>query len=384
MKHLLWLPWLAALLILPSMSLGQGKPSTKTKIQQAQNKLKDIKQDRKEIQKKISEVREEKSEVREDLGFVNARIRRTNAEIKKTKELLDSRRAEQRKAQQALLEANNLKAATREKLKNRVASIYRQGQAPAVMLLMGSSDAGSFAARKAFVERIAQRDRDLFEEIKARQAAVSQRKKEVDGLVGEVQDLERRLRGEQAKLMEAQSDQQSILKGLNEKETRLESQLDELEAESGKLQGLINSYQSASRPGSRSYLPAFRGGLVRPASGRLSSRFGYRIHPISKKRRMHTGIDIAAPTGTPIVAAAPGVVISATTMRGYGKTVVLDHGGGFSTLYAHCSRLLVSAGQRVKAGQRIALMGSTGYSTGPHLHFETRVNGAPVNPLGRL
>lgn len=384
MRGLIWLSLILASCALPCLALGQAKPSTKTKIQQAQNKLKDIKQDRKEIQKKISEVREEKSEVREDLDFVNARIRRTNSEIKKTKGLLDSRKAEQRKAEQSLVEATNLKAATREKLKNRVASLYRQGQAPAVMLLMGSSDAGSFAARKAFVERIAQRDRDLFEEIKARQAAVSKRKKEVDGLVSDVQELEQRLRREQAKLMEAQGDQQSILKGLNEKETRLESQLDELEAESGKLQSLINSYQNASRPGSRSYLPAFKGGLVRPASGRLSSRFGYRIHPISKRRRMHTGIDIAAPTGTPIVAAAPGIVISATTMRGYGKTVILDHGGGFSTLYGHCSRLLVSAGQRVKAGQRIALIGSTGYSTGPHLHFETRINGAPVNPLGRL
>jgi len=378
--------WLAMLAfgLLPCAGLGQAKPSAKTKIQQAQTKLKDIKQDKKEIQKKISEVREEKSEVREDLEFVNARIRRINAEVKKTSDVLESRRSEQRKASQALLEATNLMGATKEKLKNRVASIYRQGQAPAVMLLMGSSDAGSFAARKAFIERVAQRDRSLFEEVKIRQSAVAQRKKEVDGLVAEVLGLERKLKSEQARLIEAQGDKQSLLKGLNYKEDRLESQLDELEEESGKLQGLITSYQNASRPGTSAYLPAFKGGLVRPASGRLSCRFGYRIHPISKKKRMHTGIDIAAPTGTPIYAAAPGIVISATTMRGYGRTVILDHGGGFSTLYGHCSRLLVKSGQRVKAGERIALMGSTGYSTGPHLHFETRVNGRPVNPLSRL
>lgn len=209
--------------------------------------------------------------------------------------------------------------------------------------------------------RIAHRDRTLFEEVKARQAAVSTRKKEVDGLVEVVQELETKLRGEQARLMDAQSDKQSIIKGRTEKENRLESQLDELDAESNRLQGAIASYQNASRPGSSTYMPAFKGGLVRPAAGRLSSRFGYRIHPISKKRRLHAGIDIAAPTGTPIVAAAPGVVITAGTMRGYGNAVVLDHGGGFSTLYGHCSRVLVKNGQRVKAGQRIALVGSTGY-----------------------
>lgn len=368
----------------PCSLLGQGKPTSKSRMQQAQTKLKDIKQDKKALQKKIVAVREEKSEVREDLEFVNARIRRINSDVRKTSDLLDSRRSEQSKARQALLEATNLMHATKEKLKNRVASIYRQGQAPAVMLLMGASDAGSFAARKAFVERIASRDRALFEEIKARRTAVEKRKKDVDALVSVVQELEARLRSEQARLIEAQSDKQSIIKGLNEQENRLESQLDELDAESNRLQNVISDYQNASRPGTSTYMPAFKGGLVRPAAGRLSSRFGYRIHPISKKRRLHAGIDIAAPTGTPIVAAAPGVVITSGTMRGYGNAVVLDHGGGFSTLYGHCSRLLVRAGQRVKAGQRIALIGSTGYSTGPHLHFETRVGGRPVNPLGRL
>lgn len=384
MKSPLPLGVVMAAVFLPCLLQGQAKPTAKAKIQQAQSKLKNIKQDKKDLQKKIVAVRVERTEVREDLEFVNARIRRINSEVKRTSDLLDSRRSEQAKAKQALLEATNLMHATKEKLKNRVASIYRQGQAPAVMLLMGASDAGSFAARKAFVERIAHRDRTLFEEVKARQAAVSQRKKEVDGLVSVVQELEARLRGEQSRLMDAQGDKQSILKGLNEKENRLESELDELEAESNRLQSAIASYQSASRPGSSTYMPAFKGGLIRPASGRLSSGFGYRIHPISKKRRLHAGIDIAAPTGTSIVAAAPGVVITAGTMRGYGNAVVLDHGGGFSTLYGHCSRVLVRSGQRVKAGQRIALVGSTGYSTGPHLHFETRVGGRPVNPLGRL
>jgi murein DD-endopeptidase MepM/ murein hydrolase activator NlpD len=371
-------------LLVPVTVFGQAKASNATKIKQAQGKLKDIRTDKKEIQKKIGQVKEQREEVREELGWVNGRIRRINDGIKSTKDLLDSRRAEQDKAKQALLEASNMMKATRERLKNRVASIYRQGQTPAAMLLMGSADAGALAARKAFVERIAQRDRQLFEEVKERRQAVEKRKVVVDGLVNEVRELETKMRSEQARLMVAQQDKQAIIKGLNQQESRLESEMDELDAESNKLAASIASYQSASKPGSRSFVAAFRGGLIRPAQGRLSSGFGMRVHPISKRRRLHAGIDIAAPTGTPIIAAAPGVVIFSGWRGGYGNAVIIDHGGGLSTLYGHCSRLLVKSGQRVKQGQRIALMGSTGYSTGPHLHFETRINGKPVNPLSRL
>jgi murein DD-endopeptidase MepM/ murein hydrolase activator NlpD len=274
--------------------------------------------------------------------------------------------------------------ATRAKVRSRIRSMYRQGEAPVIMVLIGSQDAASFASRKALLERIARRDRDLFEEVKVRRTQVAARKRTVDRLLSEVVELEKELRSSQATLIEAQADKTSIIRGLNRKETLLESQLDELETESNRLTNLISSYQTVRRQGSSSYVIPWRGGLVRPASGRLSSGFGFRIHPITRRRKMHNGIDIAAPTGTPIYSAAPGVVISATNMRGYGKTVVVDHGGGFSTLYAHCSRLLVRSGQRVRGGERIALIGSTGFSTGPHLHFETRVNGRPVNPLSRL
>ncbi len=383
MKFRLLLAAACLAVLLPGSVPGQAN-SAASKIKQAQSKLKDISGSKKAIQKKIGEVKEQREEVREELGWVNDRIRRINLEIKSTKELLESRRAEQAKAKQSLLEATNKMSATRERLRKRVASIYRQGQTPAAMLLMGSADAGALAARKAFVERIAQRDRQLFDEVKERKAAVERRKVEVDGLVDEVRALEAKMRKEQSRFMVAQQDKQDIIKGLNQQESRLESQLDELDAESNKLASSIASYQNASRPGNRGFVAAFRGGLIRPASGRLSSGFGYRVHPISKRRRLHAGIDIAAPTGTPIVAAAPGVVISAGWRGGYGNTVVLDHGGGLSTLYGHCSRLLVKAGQRVTQGQRIALMGSTGYSTGPHLHFETRINGKPVNPLSRM
>jgi len=126
------------------------------------------------------------------------------------------------------------------------------------------------------------------------------------------------------------------------------------------------------------------GAFQRPVSGPVTSGFGYRVHPIFGTSRMHTGLDFPASSGTPIYAADSGVVVSAGSRGGYGNATVVDHGGGTATLYAHQSRLGVSAGQSVERGQVIGYVGSTGFSTGPHLHFEVRINGQPVDPAGYL
>ena len=118
-----------------------------------------------------------------------------------------------------------------------------------------------------------------------------------------------------------------------------------------------------------------------PGYSRISSPYGYRIHPIFNTRKMHTGIDVPAPTGTPTVSIDSGKVIFAGTKGGYGKTVMIQHDDGKVTLYAHNHQLNVSVGQRVQKGQVVAKIGSTGNSTGPHLHFEVRINGKHVNPV---
>ncbi|MBV9149838.1 MAG: M23 family metallopeptidase, partial [Candidatus Eremiobacteraeota bacterium] len=116
----------------------------------------------------------------------------------------------------------------------------------------------------------------------------------------------------------------------------------------------------------------------------ITSPFGWRIHPISGVRSFHEGLDIGVASGTPIGAAEAGRVIYAGWYGGYGNYISIDHGGGVSTGYAHCSAIYVSVGQDVRQGQTIGAVGSTGYSTGPHLHFEVRINGKPVDPLTRL
>jgi murein DD-endopeptidase MepM/ murein hydrolase activator NlpD len=126
------------------------------------------------------------------------------------------------------------------------------------------------------------------------------------------------------------------------------------------------------------------GGFVWPVDAPITSSFGYRDHPIAGTTRLHSGTDFGAPTGTAIRAAADGIVVSAGLRGGYGNAVVIDHGDGLATMYAHQSAVAVSAGDQVEAGETVGFVGSTGYSTGPHLHFEVRIDGAPTEPLDWL
>src|SRR5690606_3831515 len=165
---------------------------------------------------------------------------------------------------------------------------------------------------------------------------------------------------------------EALVASLNAEIAKCEEHKEGLEADAAALEKeLAAGGSTGAGPG---------GPLARPVPGGVSSGFGYRIHPIFGTRRMHTGWDMSASSGSPIHAAGDGVVVSAGTRGGYGNAVVIDHGGGLATLYAHQSSMAVSAGQQVSQGQVIGYVGCTGYCTGPHLHLEVRVNGTPVDP----
>jgi murein DD-endopeptidase MepM/ murein hydrolase activator NlpD len=168
-----------------------------------------------------------------------------------------------------------------------------------------------------------------------------------------------------------------VLDDRNAAREQYEDAVAQLEAESARLQGLI---QGSGSTGSGQY----GGELFWPTNGPIVSGFGYRTHPVYGTTRFHAGVDIDGACGQPIFAAEDGTVLSAGYNGGYGNATVIDHGGGLSTLYAHQSSIGVSSGQKVGRGQQIGLVGTTGLSTGCHLHFEVRVNGEPVDPVPYL
>ena len=201
-------------------------------------------------------------------------------------------------------------------------------------------------------------------------------------MVEETRELQKTQQDELARLEVAHEQKMGYLQDLQNDQQALESQLYAWDRKSSALADQIAAIQRARRDRGESL--NFGGMMMKPAQGPYTSQFGPRFHPILKRNRPHNGIDIGARNRSPIVAAADGEVINAEWMSGYGYTVVIDHGDSISTLYAHCSTIYAKAGDMVLAGQRIALVGSTGMSTGPHLHFEVRLNGRPVDPRNYL
>ena len=198
-----------------------------------------------------------------------------------------------------------------------------------------------------------------------------------ESATNEQRGLVSRLVASRDELAAAEREKHSTLASIQSDRSDVLAEIEDLEAQSEALAARIRAAQQQS---SSSNAPVVSGSgqLSWPVSGPVTSGFGVRWG------RMHEGIDIAVGQGTPVHAAAGGTVIYAGWMEGYGNLVVIDHGNGLSTAYGHNSSLASSVGQSVAAGQVIAYSGSTGHSTGPHVHFEVRVNGAPVDPLGYL
>ena len=198
----------------------------------------------------------------------------------------------------------------------------------------------------------------------------------VDAERAEVERLRAELEPVRAAVTTEEAEESRLLGEVRARKDEFEGQLAALEAEQAALAAVVS--RGSGTP------PASRGGgrFVWPCDGPVTSGFGYRVHPISGTSRMHTGVDLGCGYGAPIGAAGDGVVVEAGWRGGYGNAVVIDHGDGLATLYGHQSSIAVSPGERVSTGRTIGYVGSTGYSTGPHLHWEVWVNGTPVDPMG--
>jgi murein DD-endopeptidase MepM/ murein hydrolase activator NlpD len=252
------------------------------------------------------------------------------------------------------------------------------------------SDAGAALSAQHYLEVVQREQRRNFvrrqiarEELAYQQSRFEGEQAEVvalrDRAVSQKAELDR-LRAEldvaQQESAAAEEREQAALSQVQSQKAAVEREIAQAKADAERVARQIRGGGSSegSRPGA----------LVRPSSGPITSRFGPRVHPIFGVVKFHYGIDFGAGAGSPIRAAAAGKVLSAGWIGGYGNTTIIDHGGGMATLYAHQSSFGVSAGQQVSAGQTIGAVGSTGNSTGPHLHFEVRVNGQAVDPAGYL
>lgn len=369
------------LLVAVGLCLPLGAQQDKAQQrQQLQRELQSLQGEIGKLKGAIDQKRREERAVRRDLASIDQQITRVKVRLHDTRQKLAQARKEQAELAKRLEMLTQRLRRRENQLAQRLRAAYKYRSVSYLSLLTNARDIRELNSRGFVLRQIVKTDRELLEQVRADQQEVAQAKAAMDALVRRIVGLESDLRTQQTELADVQEEKQAALRAIARERALYERQLAELEAESQAIARRLRALMATPKGRARADRP-WSGRFVRPVEGRLTSGFGMRVHPIFKVRKMHTGIDIAAPAGTPIRAAEGGVVVEAGYIRGYGYTVIIDHGGGVATLYAHCSALLVAAGQEVKRGQVIARVGSTGYSTGPHLHFEVRVNGEPVNPL---
>jgi murein DD-endopeptidase MepM/ murein hydrolase activator NlpD len=273
----------------------------------------------------------------------------------------------------ALARAEMALARRRSQLADRVVDAHRFGRAGYLDVLLGATSFTEFVARTRLVGTILHRDAALIKSFSTDRDRAATLREELAVQQARVRSLVSETEERQETLVQQGLEKRSTLRQIREERTASERAVRELEEESAEIETLIQRLQSAGR--------GRLSGFVMPVRGVMTSRFGYRVHPLFGRRHFHSGADFAAPMGTPVRAAYAGRVLITGWYGGYGKVVVIDHGDGMSTLYGHLSKVLVGPGQRVAAGHLIGRVGSTGYSTGPHLHYELRRNGRPVSPL---
>lgn len=328
--------------------------------------LRETKQKQRGVLTQIRQVDRDLDKIEDDLTYTRGRLSQTQESLSSCKENLAA-------AQADLADRRGL-------LGRRLRSAYEHGTTSLVCFLLDSQDAWDVLARSYYLSRVVRSDSDLVDRIDEKRRELEATRLELTEKKAKVEAYQRRLGYKEEERHAQRRSKQQLLSRLKNERALAEAALAQLEQESREIEAQIQAL-SATAAGQERLKKPWTGGFVRPIAGPITSGFGMRIHPILRVRKMHTGVDIGAPTGTQIHAAAGGTVIIAEHKGGYGKTVVIDHGGGITTLYGHCSRLLVSVGQEVQQGQAIAEVGSTGLSTGPHLHFEKRINGKPVSPL---
>lgn len=358
------------------------------------------------IQQQVNQQNAAKADAETVIGSVSEQLRQIEEQLRQATAELGTIK-EQRVAVENDITLNERQLAEAQKrlegresvFYKRVRDIYINGRLSYLDVVIGSKDFSDFANRLEVLKRIIDSDITLINEIKKERADIEAHKQKLEADRAKLVELEKAALAKQAEIEQKKAERNVVLqKAQNDRATAMQA-IEELNASSAQVSAMLKERQAARAAAAAAAAAAAQssggqgasdnwvqgtGQLGWPVSGEITSPYGYRVHPIWGTTIYHSGIDIGVDEGTPVHAADGGVVVRSGWMGGYGYAVVIDHGNGLSTLYGHNSELAVDEGQSVAKGQVISYAGSTGNSTGPHVHFEVRVNGDPVDPMGYL
>ena len=387
---------LACLLLVVSPALGQDgigerKQVIDARIDVLAKKIDVARQREGILSSQIAVVTSKIRALQDDVDSASARLGQLEAVLALHQRKLDRLNQLYQVQTRKLVFLQRQHKAAMERLNKRLVEIYTSDPTSALTVVLEAASFSDLLDQLEFLNDIGSQDERIAREVEVAKLAMQETRnatrrtrKQVAATTrivatrtAEQRAVRDRLAWSQRELATARRDKRATLATVQENKQQALDHMRSLQAQSAELGARIRSAQSSAIvPGPTGQASA--AGFVWPVHGVLTSSFGWRWG------RMHEGIDLAVPTGTPVVAAAAGTVIVAGWLGGYGNLVVVDHGNGFSTAYGHNTSVAVGFGQSVAQGQLVAYSGNTGHSTGPHVHFEVRINGSPVDPLGYL
>ncbi len=339
-----------------------------------------------EAQKKVNQAKNQKVSYEEKKRDLDAQMAQVAARVKDLNSQVTTLESEIQTKEEEIKRLTEEEEENKELFKLRMRSLYEENTTSYLDILLSSGDLADFFYRLDVIEQVAVYDQQIISDIINRKAKVEEATAILNEKKEELLVVKAEADKEQKNLQALIDENTKVLTQLENDITKYTKEYEKFEKESANIQAQIRNLTSGSGSGNVSAAKYTGGKMTWPAPGyyTITCPFGPRIHPILKVQKSHSGMDIGAPSGASVVAAADGTVIVSGYSTAYGNYIVIDHGGGTTTLYGHHSANLVSKGAVVKQGQKIAKVGSTGWSTGPHLHFEVSVNGVLQQPLNYL
>lgn len=311
------------------------------------------------LAREMNQIEREINSLDSQLDIVNRRIEKTQDEITEAEAHLTERM---------------------DVLGERLTIMYEVGDVSYLEVLLSATDFADFLTRWELLNEIVSSDQELISEIAEEQQQLEDKKKKLETNKAALLEAQRAKAAKEQQLAVVTRQRQSALKDAQQERKLYEKALNDLEKASQDIEIMIRRMQQ----GDDAYVGTGQFTWPTPGYTRITSKYGMRFHSILKKNKLHTGMDIGAPKGAKVVAADHGTVVTVTYNSAYGNMIIIDHGGKIASLYAHLSKFETKVGATVSKGQTIGRVGSTGWSTGPHLHFEVRKNGTPVNPNSYL
>ena len=345
----------------------------------------DLQSEQKNLQEQINQSNENLSDVKEELSNnlqqiqeIDEKIANSESEVSEYEEKVKNLENKISQIEYELNKAEENYNKQKKVLDNRLIAMYEAGTTEYLDVLLASKNISDFLSNYYLVSEMASNDIILLEEMEDKKKDIELKKENIGKQKKELDTIK------QAKMKTS-----TILQNTK---TLRENYLSKLSATEKEIQGKIDEYTKRFAEINAQILELAKGGIATeyiggqlawpvPGYNKITSKYGMRTHPITGVYKLHTGVDIGAPMGADFIAANDGIVIKAEMNAAYGNMVIIDHGGGFSTLYAHGSQILVTLGQKVTRGQQVLKVGSTGYSTGAHAHFEVRKDGKTTDPL---